>query len=280
MIFWISYSPSRNISRANESIDVYLSRVFSGDFGYALVGAKAASLDDSFSSYGLSSSDLERAKVLIQELFGHSKSFIFRDIAGRRWLINRKKMARQIRQYKELRSFVFERFGSEERFVDQIECGDFDLFQLLDDRDDLVSIVFGYGRDNGKFFNRRMVVGEYLQKYPVISIYPFDDLPWIFKARETNPMFYPCLNKIEKPPLLPEFSSLEEEWSWIKQNEWNLCEESLPEPPYYLKLPTYISCKSSEAKEVHRKFVKARGRLAKMFAQGRPSEVIASVASN
>ena len=41
-------------------------------------------------------------------------------------------------------------------------------------------------------------------------------------------MFYPRLNKIKKPALLPEFSSLEEEWAWIKQNEWDLVDESIP----------------------------------------------------
>jgi hypothetical protein len=75
-----------------------------------------------------------------------------------------------------------------------------------------------------------------------------------------------------------EVSPLEEEWEWIEQNECDLSDEAIPEVPYYIWLPTYISCKSREAKMVHKRFVRARSKLARLFCSKKPSEVIAQEA--
>lgn len=269
-------------SASNDVVfEEYLLEVFSDTFGYTLVGAKPASLDDSWtrSLRRLFPKDVERANAFLTKVFAQSGVFIFREINGDLWLINKKSMSKQILKHQELRSFVYEKFGGEERFFDQIQHGDTNLFDLLDCRVELIAIALGYGRDNGKFYLRRIMLGEYLQKYPIVQAYPFDGFPFFDKVRGMGCLFCRYLEQV-RPPSPPQgFPSLEDEWDWIMQNEWNLDEVSQPEPPYYLKLPSYISCKSPEAKKVHERFIRARDRLARMFAQGQPSEVISAVVS-
>ena len=85
------YNQPRSISRA-DSVELYLRGMFCGDFGYTLVGAKAASLDDSYSSEGIPSEDIERANAFLCRVFAQSDKFIFRQVNGTLWLFNKNKM--------------------------------------------------------------------------------------------------------------------------------------------------------------------------------------------
>lgn len=259
----------------------YLMLVFSDTFGYTLIGAKPASLDDSW-TYQLKKlypKESERATAFMSEVFARSNKFIFRKINGSLWLINKKEMLKQILRYKELCSFVYKKFGSKKEFFYQLQHGNSNLFDLLDFRCELISIALGYGRDNGKFYFRRIMLGEYLQKYPIVQVYPFDGFPFFDKVRGLSWLFCRRLEMVITPHRLPNFQSLDDEWEWIKRNDWMLHMDSRPDPPYYLCLPAYISCKSKEAKEVHGKFLKARDKLAKLFCGRKFSEVIAEEAS-
>ena len=259
----------------------YLLCMFSDDFGYTLVGAKPASLDDSWTYQlrDLFPEEVERANTFMSRVFAQSDVFIFRKINGSLWLINKKQMSEQILKHQDLGAFVHERFGGEIGFFDQLQHSDLPLFDLLDRRVELIAIALGYGRDNGEFYRRRIMVGEYLQKYPIVQVYPFDGFPFSDKVRGMSRLFCRYLEEIEKPPLLPKFRSLDDEWDWIKKNEWPLHMNSRPKTPYYLCLPAYISCKSGEAKRAHKRFVRARAKLAKLFCHKRPSEAIAQAVS-
>lgn len=254
----------------------YLLCIFSDTFGYTLVGAKPASLDDSWTSYlkKLFPEEVDRANVFLNVVFSRSDKFIFREINGCLWLINKQEMSNQIRRYPYLWSFISKKFGSNEIFFDKLQHENANLFDLLDCKVDLIAIVFGYGLDNGEFYLRRGLVGRYLQKYPIVQSYPFDGFPFADKIRGRSWLFCRYLKEVKVPPINPRFSSLNAEWEWIKNNEWPLHMDSIPEPPYYLRLPAYISCKSREAKMVHKKFVRARSKLARLFCSKKPSEAI------
>lgn len=260
-------------------VDQSLLMMFSDDFGYTLVGAKPASLDDS--SYGLRRlPDLHRNVVdYLYRTFAESNGFIFRKIRQSLWLVNVSEMEKSISNYPLLRSFIIKKFGSVEGFFTTLRCGDQDLFEILDYQDDLVGIALGYGLDNGRFCNRRAALITYLRKYPITWGYPFEMFPCVYYIAPLNGRRVTrCIARIDKPEPVKPFGSLEEEWTWIKQNELDLDDESVPEIPYYIWLPTYVSCKSPEAKMVHKKFVRARSKLARLFCSKKPSEAIAQEA--
>ena len=255
-----------------------LRSIFSDDFGYTLIGARPASLDD---SAGLCLESLypeDRVNSFLRELFDRSDAFIFREIIGSRWLIHKKSLRNQIRKHDKLRLFIDFKFGNEGFFFYQLRHGELNLFDLLDCRAELIAIALGYGEENGRFYLRRLLVGEYLQRYPVVQAYPFDGLPFSDKIRDMGWLWCRDLESIDKPNASSNFSSLESEWEWIKKNEWDLTDISIPKPPHYISLPTYISCKSREAKMVHKRFVRARSKLARLFCSKKPSEVIAQEA--
>jgi hypothetical protein len=261
----------------NDVFEEYLLCIFSDTFGYTLVDAKPASLDDSWTSHmkKLFPKEVDRANFFLNEVFSRSDKFIFREINGWLWLINKQEMSNQIQKYPGLRLFISKKFGTKEKFFGKLRNENANLFDLLDYKVDLIAIVFGYGLDNGKFYIRRGLVGKYLQKYPIVQFYPFDGFPFADKVRGMGWLFCRYLKEVKVPPINPRFSSLNAEWEWIKNNEWVLYVDSRPEPPYYLRLPAYISCKSREAKKVHKRFVRARAKLAKLFCSKKPSEVIA-----
>ncbi len=259
----------------------YLLLVFSDDFGYTLVGAKPASLDDSWTCplKKISLREVERAEAFMSKAFAQSDRFIFRKINGSLWLINKREMIKKILKYRKLRLFVYKKFGGEEEFFYQLQHGTSNLFDLLDFKCELISIAMGYGLDNGMFYFRRVILGEYLQKYPIVQSYPFDGFPFFDKVRGMNWLFCKRLETVIEPHCLPGFQSLDNEWEWIKQNEWVFRMNSRPDPPYYLCLPAYVSCKSKEAENVHKNFLKARDKLANLFYNRKFSEVIAEEAA-
>ena len=260
-------------------VDQSLLMLFSDDFGYTLVGTKAVSLYDS--SYRLRHlPDLHRKVIdYLSRTFAKSNSFIFRKIRQSLWLVNVPEMDRSISKYPLLKSFIIKKFGSVEEFFTTLRCGDQDLFEIFDYQDDLIGIALGYGLDNGRFCNRRTTLITCLRKFSITWGYPFEMFPCVYYVAPLNSRCVTrCIIRIDNPVPSGPFRSLEEEWCWIQQNKLDLDDESIPEIPYYIWLPTYISCKSKEAKRVHKRFVRARSKLAKMFCSKTPSEVIAQEA--
>lgn len=79
-----------------------------------------------------------------------------------------------------------------------------------------------------------------------------------------------------------EFGSLEAEWKWIKKIEWKLDGCRNPLPPYkldYPLLPFYICRHGGDSEQVRKKYIKARGRLANLFYQRSPTDVVMKEAS-
>jgi hypothetical protein len=246
-----------------------------------LIGEKAVSLDNS-QSYFLKSmfpEDVERARELIKTTFSRSDRFILREIDGDLWFINKLVLSKMISKNSNLNRFVVKKFKSKKLFIDHLQYSEQNLFEALDNRFVLIGIAFGYGEENARFYIRKIQLGEYLQRYPVISIYPFDGVPSIGRVRDWNFHFDPYIKKIDQPATSGCFHSLEEEWEWIRQVEWPLYKESEPDPLYYISLPTYIARHGQESDRIHKKFLKARDRLAKLFCERKLSEVIAEEAS-
>ena len=119
---------------------------------------------------------------------------------------------------------------------------------------------------------------SFLRKYPITWEYPFEMLPCAYYIAPLGRRWATCcIIRVDMPEPAKPFKSLEEEWVWIEQNEMGL-DEPFPEAPCYLRIPTYVSCKSKESIRIHKRFVRAREKLAKLFCSMKPSEVIAQAA--
>ena len=265
----------------NNVAEEYLKCIFSDDFGYTLVGKKAVSLDNSL-TYFLKSmfpEDVKRARELLKTTFSRSDRFILREINGDLWFIDKSALSKIISRNRNLNRFVTKKFKSKKLFIDHLQYSEQNLFEALDNRFVLIGIAFGYGEENAKFYIRKIQLGEYLQRYPVISVYPFDGIPSLGRVKDWNFYFDHYLRKIDQPAVSNCFHSFEEEWEWIRQVEWLLYKEDAPNPPYYISLPTYIARHGPESDRIHKKFLRARDKLAKMFCGRKFNEVVAEEAA-
>ena len=275
---------SCTLAFCSEEIDVEncLRSIFSSDFGYTLLGEKPVSLDDSHDWYLDYKPEVQKpVTAFLTNVFKDSNTFVFK---SRGWfgkvLINLKALSRQISRYKKLRRFVKQKFGSEENFFNILKDPSLGIFDLLDRDEILLAIVFGYGEENGDFYTRRVLVGHYLKKYPLYSVYPFQQKPGPLKIRGWKIRFRrPEL--ISKPDVRPQFGSLEEEWAWIRamENSYVLRKDPKHCEPYYLYLPHYVSRRGPQSDEIYANFLLARDRLAKLFCGRKFSEVIAEEAA-
>jgi hypothetical protein len=274
----MGYCSCPSLSQISEE---YLRCVFTNDFGHTLVGAKPASVDDSHSEYLQETfpQEVEAARTFLKATFLHSKRFVLRKVRGSLWLIDKTALLNQVSKYSSFKSFVINKFKSEDRFIEFLQNSEHNLFEALEYNFALAGIALGYGEENSKFFTRRCELGEYLQKYPFVSLYPFDSLPMILKVRGLNFFFYPELTKLESPNLSQDFRSLEEEWLWMKEVDWPLYLEVEPEPPYYICLPTYISRRGEESERIHARYLKARDEIAELFYGRKISEVLVEKAT-
>jgi hypothetical protein len=122
------------------------------------------------------------------------------------------------------------------------------------------------------FYSRRQFVGIRLKKFPIFTIYPFDEYPNPYHVRDYHYFLFPDAVKTLCPN--DGFSSLQEEWEWLKSVEGEINEDELPNPPFDIKLPGYASMRSEETEGLHKRHLRAMDRLARMFCGRKFSEVI------
>lgn len=266
----------------NVDLEIGLRCVFSDDFGYTLVGDKPVSSDQTLSCFRDDEAEKrERFFNYLREVFQKSNRFIFKVLKkhGYMELINKKSLYIQINKYKKLNDFVKKTYGSCDAFLKALDSEDLNIFDAVGHDSVLIAIALGYGEANGNFFVRRCEVGEYLQKYPIVAFFPFDQRPSPFWAFPRNIWYFRKPDLLPKPSSLPQFESLEKEWQWIKSVSREFNQGPYPEVPYYISLPGYVSRYGPESDMIHEKFLKARDKLANLFCGRKFSEVIAEEAA-
>lgn len=284
--YWRSQSPFEAPSSlhfdecASANFESNLRSIFSNDLGYALVGTKPVSIDGLSESLCNDTKSKEAIFLFLEKTFSCSKRFIVRIFrnSDRIEIVNVKALLKQIFKHDKLKRFIFKKYKSVEMFLDVLKNSDKNIFSALNFDPILVGIALGYGEENALFFLRRADIGEYLQKHPIVSVFPFDQPPGPCNAIPHSYMCFKRPDKVHKPKPFSRFSSLEQEWQGIKELERNLTETD-PSPPYYIALLSYVSRYGSESDMVHVGFLKGRDTLAKLFYSKKPSEVIAQAAS-
>lgn len=251
--------------------------LFSREFGYTLIGIKPISTDELPCKY--CNEKGERCLAILREMFQGSPNFVLKIICSGPFrsieLINRKSLRKLVGRNCALRSFIMEVFGSEERFFSKIENPSRSIHRILRANDRMIGYCLGYDKTNIDYYLRRVELGIYLQKYPLVLFHPipggkYSDCPNIF----TN-------MTLDYEPLKPRkgFDSLESEWQWIKDIEWDIEKNSDPTPPYFVYLPVYVCRYGGGSETARERFKRASLQVAELFCGKKPSSVIAFFAS-
>ena len=270
------YSSAHCYGQSSDFLEDSLRQIFSSDFGFVLVGAKPVAIDDSPNEY-LTLHPEKRAEItaFLDGVFRDSKEFVYVPsdyCLG--LLISRKALIRQVLKYPRLEEFVLNRFGSVKLFLHKIKASGKHLFDLLENDNVLISIVLGYGKTNGEFYLRYLKLANYLQKYPLVSVYPFQNFPSPGLIKGFSFFLCHLFKSISRPPLRSPWKSLEEEYQWMESVIMPSDKEA--EPPFFITPPRYMARRCPESDEIRERYIKAKDALAKLFARGCPSEVIAS----
>ena len=257
----------------NPDFENELMAIFSREFGYTLIGAKPVSVEDVSEFLSKDIKTKEAFFLYLEKVFFKSGKFILRIFRSLNYLelIDTASLSEQISKNRKFRNFVYKKYQSKDKFFDILRNSDMDIFAALNHNPILVGIALGYGEENAKFFLRRCDIAEYLQKYPIISVFPFDQPPGHFQvapiARFVNP------DRIHVPTALPQFQSLEQEWESILKSE-RKGPETETSPPYYIAIPSYVSKYGTESDAIHAGFFSARDKLARLFCAKKPSQAI------
>ena len=147
------------------------------DFGYTLLGEKPSSVVQGLPRYVREYP--ERKKQLfdfLRQSFSQSEVFIFKTISGQgdMELIHVPSLLLQIQKHPCLNNFVRKKYKNKENFINQLRNPALNIFEAVDHNPVLTAIILGYGEENGAFFARFVDVGILLQKYPIVSFFPFD----------------------------------------------------------------------------------------------------------
>ena len=278
-----AFNPS---DKGDFTVEGELQRVFSGCFGYTLIGEKPVSIEYCGGLEFCLNPEYQKLFFLhLEGLFNHSERFLLKNIRCANFyseiiLIDKPALANLIKKNPYLSNFVKKQYGSMENFFHSLE----DPKQHIVDcfrRDNIaVGIVLGYGEGNGRYYQRYLDVGHYLKKYPVVCLLSFDPKPMPGMASES---IQREINDVPYVPFVPEpsteFASLEEEWDWMRKVRNKDYDET--EIPYLFQLPFFISKKGPETDAIRKKYSKARDKIAKMFRGKEFSEKISErVAKN
>jgi hypothetical protein len=263
-------------------VEDFFSNLFSREFGYTLIGAKPISEDEFEGKYyqevGFFQEIDENCFCELRKIFDKSSNFVLKILCDGPCysieLINRRAVRELVQQNRVLQEFIKKRFKSIDDFYSQIEDRNRSIFRVLRNNDRIIGYLLGYDETNIEYYIRRIEVGNFLQKYPFVHYHPlpggiYSNNPFIF----LNPHLY-------YKRLQPNhgFDSLESEWRWIKQVEWDIGKECNPVPPYFIYLPFYICRHGGDSELTREKFKKASGNVAELFCNMSFKNAVAELA--
>ena len=284
-IFWILFFSLTIQQLIGESFDreiesAYMD-IFSGEFGYTLIGVKPISLDYVPSTYMRSSPELcEKLAVVLRKTFAETSNFVLKILPtyGQGYsleLINKKALREIVCKHAALKLFIKKEFKTEEKFLLEIENTHLGLHSILKGNEEVIGYLLGYSKTNINYYLRRKEIGKFLKKYPLFIVAPFPGIPYYYGTglrRNVEP--YIC----QKPKIDAGFGSLEAEWHWIQEVAWDISENSFPSPPYFVSLPVYVCRHGRDSEMDRRKFKKARNRIAALFYGKSFQEAVANFA--
>jgi hypothetical protein len=253
--------------------------LFSREFGYTLVGEeKPISTGAVCREYPYEIS--EKCITALKKMFERSPNFVLKVFSyGSLYfieLINRKSLRDLVNKNNIVRSFVKKEFDGEADFYSKVEDLRQKLHIILKKNEKITGYLLGYSKDNINYYLRRFEVGTFLQKYPLVLFHP---LPG---GRYSNSCCVFMNRRLVYVPVKPSsgFASLEAEWQWIKDIEWDIREESKPIPPYFVFLPFYICRHGGDSEMTRERYKKASHQIAEVFYNKSFQEAVAEIAAS
>ena len=204
-----------------QDLETDLLPIFSNDFGYTLIGEKPVSIEQNLDLFlDFHPERKNQLFFFLKTIFKQSSKFILKIFADKDQLelINKVALSKQILEYKKLNDFVYATYGSENAFFKKLEDERTNIFEALDYHAILIAIALGYGEENGEFFCRRIELGRYLKKYPLVGFYPFERKPSTRIVRPLSIFENNIPYKTPIPPRKKGIASFDEEWQEIKKS--------------------------------------------------------------
>lgn len=250
--------------------------LFNSDFGYTLIGEKPMSLEwppDCELSFGKDCLG-KRAKLYkyLKAIFSSSNKYIFLcpdpELDNFEMvLINKASFIKTACKEKKLLHRIFKKDTSLDKLIslltDRMEATNSN-FNF--DETTLFGIFLGSGKSNIPYFKRRITLGYALNKPPLVWLVP--RVPNIYKivfySDDIHQLqVYPPFKK-GLPEKNPHFSTLEEEWEWIKEARYKIPKTL---PPQLVHFPCFICKKSPETNTLMKKYEQAAEKLGQLFAK-------------
>jgi len=278
----VATDSGKNSANGDLIVEEELQRIFSKCCGYTLIGKKPISIEHCCRLEFCSNPEYKkRFFVLLERLFENSDRFLLKtihytDFYSEIMLIDRPALAKLIKKNRYLSTFVKREYGSMKNFYRSLEDPKLHIVDCFRRDNVAIGIALGYGEGNSHYYQRYLDVGYHLKKYPVVCLLPFEPKPM---PEMITPEPIRCsIYDIPHEPFIPEihtseFSSLEDEWHWMRKVRNKDYDET--EIPYLFQLPFFISKKGPETDAICKRYSRARDRLAKMFCGRKFSEVIA-----
>lgn len=243
---------------------------FTCEFGYTLIGAKPASIDECDNAYlSWHSCVVEKFAQSLRDTFARSENFIFKTFDKKNTnrtfeLINIAAVKKLVAETKEVRDFIRQKYTNESQFYDALRNPKVKLFDVLKNDPYIIGLVLGYGRTNAAYFCQRSFVGRHLDKRYLDCALSFscDDTcgrPGILAAK----IEIPYAKKKSLPD--PGFASFGEEWAWVCSVWWNLHGNEEAKPPFFVRLPFYICRHGGDSEAIREKYEQAAQHLADLF---------------
>ena len=275
-----------SIISSDPGLEAALSSLFTNELGYTLIGEKPVSIQEGTTSYLRDHPEVaKRLFPFLIKAFKESSGFILK-ISGD-WnqscdieLFNIRALKKEILKHPELRTFIRKKFRNTASFLRHLRQTEESVFEVFDHRAFLLGLIFGYGRDNANYYCRLNEVSKSLRKYPHSSILSDCLKPNACASHSLSFFSLVCPREGQKTPITEKtFDSLEAEWEWIQQVQWDLSEISRPTPPFYIHLPFYICRHGNDSERTRNRYIEARDRLAHLFCNRPISKVIIEIAS-
>ncbi len=229
----------------------YFREILSSDFGFVLIGAKPMALEE-FSQPEFIDDPSKKRRMIeyLKILFAKSKRFSLRTHEDS----NGPYSAILI----DLKAFHKLKVDPNEELI---FC-DTDIAAM-----EHLALLFGYGKENGRFYSRYFSIGLTLNKHSYLwttLMLPEDLLSQLTQNMKIPRTTIEVPYEVEYMKVSQGFSSLEEEWEWIIQNEMPISERDLL-PPMWIKKPFFGAKNSRETQKLLKKYDLAADQLGKML---------------
>ena len=262
-----------------ENVEKFFKNLFTKEFGYTLIGVKPVSLEELYDGYFDDVDINEECFSALRRAFSNSPNFALKiySVGSLRCveLINRKAVRELVRRNVALQKYIRREFLDADEFYAKIEDPNQGIHTVFKKNARIIGRLFGYDETNIEYYIRRIKVGTYLQKYPLVCYHPIP-------GGKYNYCSFVFLNKVlHYEHLKPSkgFLSLEDEWRWIKDVSWDIEEENNPVPPFFVSLPSYICRHGGDSELTREKFKRASGKVAELFCNKSFQEGVAEIAA-